>query len=52
MSATLVESLLGDGCCDLPKLEESVALHRVFIRSMLEHWKRAGNPDATYVPIT
>lgn len=52
LSATLVESLLENGCCDLPTLEESVALHRVFIRSMLEHWKHAEKPDATFVPIT
>lgn len=52
MSAGLVESIIEEGRCDLPTLVESVALHRVFIRSMLEHWKRAGNPAATFVPIT
>lgn len=52
MSATLVESILEHGCCDLPTLAESVALHRVFVRSMLEHWKQAGNPAATFVPTT
>jgi len=52
MSASLVESILEDGCCELPTLEDSTALHRVFIRSMQEHWKRAGNPAATFVPIT
>lgn len=52
MSAGLVESLLEGGRCDLPTLAESAALHRVFIRSMLEHWKRAGNHAATFVPIT
>lgn len=52
MSATLVESILEGGCCALPTLEESVAMHRVFIRSMQEHWNHAGNPTATFVPIT
>lgn len=52
ISATLVEAILERGCCDLPTLEESVALHRIYIRSMLEHWKQAGNPAATFVPIT
>lgn len=52
MSASLVESILESGCCDLTTLEESVALHRVFIRSMLEYWKRDGNYTATFVPIT
>lgn len=52
MSAGLVESLLENGHCDLPTLRESAALHRIFIRSMLEHWQRAGNPSATFVSIT
>lgn len=52
MSNSLVESILEKGCCDLPTLEESSALHRVFIRSMLEHWKRGGNYTAISVPIT
>lgn len=52
MSASLVESILESSCCNLPTLEESAALHRVFIRSMLEHWKRDGNHSATFVPIT
>ena len=47
MSASLVESILENGCCELPALEESIALHRVFIRNMLEHWKRAGNCTAS-----
>ena len=33
-------------------LKESAELHRVFIRQMFKHWKQAGNPLATYVPIT
>ena len=52
MSASLVDSILEGGCCDLPTLDESVILHRVFMRGMLEHWKRAGNYTATAVPIT
>lgn len=52
MSASLVESILESGYCDLTTLEESVALHRIFINSMLECWKRAGNYTATFVPIT
>lgn len=52
MSAALVESILESGDCGLPTLLESVAIHRVFIRSMLEHWEQAGNPAATFVPIT
>ena len=52
MSASLVERILTAGCCDLPTLAESVDLHSVFIGSMQEHWKRAGHPTATSVPIT
>jgi hypothetical protein len=52
MSADLVEAILATGYCALPTLAESTALHRVFIRSMQEHWKRMGNPVAICVPIT
>ncbi|MDO8463817.1 MAG: hypothetical protein Q7S46_00975 [Gallionella sp.] len=52
MSSSLVESILESGCCELPTLEESIALHRVFIRNMLEHWRRDGNYTATFIPIT
>lgn len=52
MSALLVEAILESGRCDLPSLEESALLHRVFIRNMLEHWKRAGHSAEIRVPIT
>lgn len=52
MSSTLVESILDAGRCELPTLSESVALHRVYLAEMLEHWTRAGHPGATLVPIT
>jgi hypothetical protein len=52
MTAALVESILAGGCCDLPTMDDSVALHRVFLRRMLEHWTCAGHPGATLVPIT
>jgi len=52
MSTALVESILENGTCELPTLTESAEIHRVFIRSMLEHWKRSVNGCATAVPIT
>ena len=52
MTAGMVESILVTGTCDLPVLTESVALHRILIRSLLKHWCHAGNPDATAIPIT
>lgn len=51
-SGPLVEAILERGACGLPTLKESAMLHRVFIRSMLEHWRRAGHPVASSVPIT
>ncbi len=52
LSAALVESILERGSCDLPTLDESVAIHRIFVGAMLAHWRQAGNPAATFVPIT
>ena len=52
VSAGLVESILEHGCCSLPTLQDSVAIHRVFIRSMLEHWKLTVDSNANCVPIT
>ncbi len=52
MTAPLVESLLENGACQLPTLEESLALHRVFIGGMLQHWRQAVDSEATAVPIT
>lgn len=52
LTAGLVESILEEGRCELPALEDSVVLHRVFIRRMQEHWERAGHHAATVVPIT
>ncbi|KAF0165448.1 MAG: dehydrogenase [Rhodocyclaceae bacterium] len=52
MTAPLVESLLEKGTCHLPTLEESLALHRVFIGGMLQHWRQAVDFKAIAVPIT
>lgn len=52
MSSSLVTTLLESGDCELPTLEESVSLHRVFIDSMLKHWKQNVNPNAIAIPIT
>ena len=52
ITAALIDSILNYGYCDLPLLEESAELHRVFIREMHQHWKNCGNPLDTHVPIT
>ena len=33
-----VVNSLGISVCELPNLTESIELHRVFLRSLLEHW--------------
>jgi hypothetical protein len=48
----LVQRLLDSGTCLLPTLEESSRMHSVFLRSLLNHWRKYMDPHATEVPIT
>ena len=52
LSAPLVETIHASADCDLPTLQESAAIHRIFIGSLQEHWMRAGHPTVIGVPIT
>lgn len=52
MTAALVDGILDTGDCKLPTLDASIAIHRVFIDAMLEHWRRHNDPAATFIPIT
>jgi hypothetical protein len=52
LTARLVSSILNTGSCDLPTLVESSYLHRIFIKSMLEHWNKVHNRNDTIIPIT
>jgi hypothetical protein len=52
LTAPLIESILQGNGCELPTLEESAAMHRVFIDGMLRHWRRTGDASAFTVPIT
>ena len=52
MTSGLVETILETGHCALPTLTESVELHRVLIRSLLDHWRQTMEPGAPSVPIT
>jgi hypothetical protein len=52
ITAPLIDSILNNGSCNLPSLKESSELHRVFIFHMHEHWKKAGHPLASFLPIT
>lgn len=52
ITAELIEAIISDGKCELPTLEESIALHRVFLNSMQIHWDKAGMHTSSVVPIT
>ena len=52
LTSLLVEEILATGGCQLPTVDESVAIHQLFIDAMLKHWQRYSNPAATFVPIT
>jgi hypothetical protein len=52
MTVTLIESILETGNCGLPTLSESVDVHRIFIRNMLEHWKKTIDSNAMSLPVT
>jgi hypothetical protein len=52
MTAALVDEILNTGDCKLPTLNASIAIHRVFIDAMLEHWQRHSDSAATFIPIT
>lgn len=52
MSAELVESILKERYCGLPVLAESISIHKVFIRSLLEHWRKSHQSGDKFLPIT
>jgi hypothetical protein len=52
ITGPLVDEILNTGNCQLPTLKSSIALHQVFIDSMLEHWRRHNDPLAAFIPIT
>ena len=52
MTTRLVDTLLTDGDCDLPKLSESVEMHRIYLRSLLEHWNNVHGSNDDTLPIT
>jgi hypothetical protein len=52
MTTRLVDTLLTDGYCDLPKLSESVEMHRIYLRSLLEHWNNVHGSNDDTLPIT
>ena len=52
MSGRLVDSILQDGTCQLPSLDESAAMHELFLNTMLEQWNISQNRNDGLVPIT
>ena len=52
MSSRLVSGLLKDGTCELTRLSESIDLHRLFLRSLLEHWNSKRGVKLDTLPIT
>lgn len=52
LTCELIETLLATGCCELPTLAESAALHRPLLRELLAHWNTHMYPQANAVPIT
>jgi predicted dehydrogenase len=52
MTSSLIDQLLEVGRCQLPSLETSVEIHRIFLDAMLAHWRCNVDSSATFVPIT
>ena len=52
MTSKLVDDILAGKNCDLPKLSDSVEIHRVLLCSLLEHWNRVHDSNIKTLPIT
>jgi hypothetical protein len=52
ITGPMVTQILNYGTCDLPTLNESSELHRIFLDSMLVHWNQSNNSNDKQVPIT
>lgn len=52
MTPRLVMDILEKENCALPTLEESSAMHEVFLGGMLDHWNQSHNRNDSIVPIT
>ena len=52
MTSYLVDDILAGKNCDLPKLSDSVELHRIFLCSLLEHWNNVNSRNDDTLPIT
>lgn len=52
MTGRLVDNILLRGECDLPSLDESSSMHKIFLDAMLAHWNLSQNRNDDCVPIT
>ena len=52
ITSKLVDDLLTERNCCLPKLSESVEMHRVYLRYLLEHWNNVHGLNIDTLPIT
>ena len=52
ITSKLVDDILAGKNCELPKLSDSVEMHRIFLRSLLEHWNNVNSRNDETLPIT
>ena len=52
MTSKLVDDLLAGEKSELPKLSDSVEMHRIFLRALLEHWNNVNSRNDEILPIT
>jgi hypothetical protein len=52
MTPRLVDDILQQGHCDLPTINESAAMHAIFLDAMLKHWNYSQHRNDLRVPIT
>ncbi len=52
MTGKLIESILIKGQCDLTILDESIALHRGLLKTLVSHWDKTMHNKITNLPIT
>jgi hypothetical protein len=52
MTSKLVDDILAGNNCELPKLCDSVEMHRIFLCSLLEHWNNVNSRNDDTLSIT
>jgi hypothetical protein len=52
MTSDLINEILYKGRCDLPSLEDSSQMHKIFIEELLQQWRCRMDINATELPIT